>query len=125
MPEILEAQRENLGKVKLEPEACGLLTRILSHATEQNVAVTFYLSPVHPAQFSLLHQDRAWERFDGWRNDMAYCATLNRVSFYDFSEARFGDEDALFASGTTAHWQDPTHFTPKVGAWLLEQMGVQ
>lgn len=125
MPEILEAQRENLGKVILDEEGYAAFARVLRSLKEQGVRTHIYISPMHPSQFALLEKDGASARFAAWRNAVRRISDNGHAQFHDFSEERFGDEDALLQTGTTAHWQDPTHFTPLTGALLLERMGVK
>lgn len=125
MPEILEAQRDNLGRVVLDEEGYEVLERVLAKLGQAGVGVKLYLSPVHPSQYGLLREDDALPRFDTWKARLQRLAEAEGIRLYDFTEARFGDEAALFERGTTAHWQDPTHFTPLTGAWLLAQMEVE
>lgn len=125
IPEILKAERENLSLVEPDAEAYRALSRVLAFAKQQHVQVTLYLSPTHPVQRVILRKEHALDRFLDWRARVTAISNENAISLYDFTGLQFGDEADLLTQGTTAHWQDPTHFTPLSGAWLLQEMEVR
>lgn len=120
IPAMLEAERENLGRVVHDAGAYASLRRTLLFAQSQHIEVVLYLSPVHPVQRSLLANDNAESRFSTWRHDVARIASDHGIACHDLIDMRFGDEDALMTQGTTRFWQDVTHFTPEAGKYILD-----
>ncbi len=129
IPAMLEAERENLSlaEVSIDPydSSYNVLSSLLFHAYEAGVKVTLYLSPVHPAQYDILKREGSLDRFEAWKSILHKRAKDQHVTLNDFTEFRFGDETDVLKNGSTAHWQDITHFTPKAGAMLLNELQVR
>lgn len=121
IPEILEAERENLTWVEPDKEGLHALSRLLRDARSHRVRVSLYLSPVHPLQRGILREadGHGEKRFARWVRDMHRIARMHALPLHDLTQLRLEDGARLGKEGTTPYWQDVTHFTPKTGAIIL------
>jgi hypothetical protein len=135
------SQREVFGKVirKLAngyaaqrpgAEEMEAFRRMLTICRENNIEITLAINPVHALDLELLRAVDNWNRFEAWKRDVVHIveevAPGGSIPVWDFTGHAGPAAEEVPPAGDTAtrmkYYYENSHFTPAMGALMLDRM---
>jgi hypothetical protein len=112
------------------PAQMDELRRFVRMCRDHDIGFTLALNPVHALDLELWRAGGNWERFEQWKRDvvtvLAEEGVAQRFVVWDFSGySRFTTEEVPSADNASARMKfyfENSHYTPALGAVMLEQM---
>lgn len=101
----------------------GKFEEIIEQADSADVQLKVFISPLNRRMISRMEDKDVYEEFTAWKSDIMHLASKHNTEIYDFSENNpfFADNTT---HGSTTHWIDPSHYSPRTGSWILKQIGL-
>ena len=96
------------------------LVKIIELATNEDVEITFLLTPMTKRQLSALKKSGALNQFKEWQKRIKHQLYKQEVIYFDLiNDHPFVKED--LSNGSSREWIDYHHFKPVVGSWILSK----
>lgn len=123
--EAIDEIPEGFTDVEVDKAAYDAFERTIVLARSEGVEVSVYLTPLYKPQLDALDKYHARGRFEQWAKQVSVITRRNDASFYDLTHSPFTNDRELLKTGHSKYWTDPTHFSPLVGEWILQQLHIK
>jgi len=98
------------------------LENIIRQTRLKGIELKLFISPLNQRMINRMKKMGVYEEFERWKAMISEVARSNNVKILDFSKNNpfFIDHTE---HGSSTHWIDPSHYSPKTGLWILTQTG--
>lgn len=120
---ILQMTRKLIGRTDVSGSELSALANIIALARRENVQLLLFVPPYHRSWIdTALEARRTGLSFGEWIDEVASLAARHGVEIWDFASAN-PTSDGPVGAGSD-HYLDPSHFSPLLGRWILQRLGV-
>jgi len=121
--EILAMTRALFSTTEIDASEFAPLERIIVLAKSAGIDLKLFVPPYHRSWLTAAQGAmRSGLTFGAWRDALERLASTHGVELWDFTT------DNPYADGPvgqhSAHYLDPSHFTPLLGRWILARLGL-
>lgn len=118
----LRGYEKNMQKVQVQLKMLSYLEDIIQLCKAKDVKLYVYISPLHPAIQEVYKKSKNSPYFNPWKESVASICKKADIPFHDLSDM-LNDSPPL-ENGSTDIWIDYSHFSPKIGKKILQNLGV-
>jgi hypothetical protein len=98
-----------------------LFNNLLLFLQNKKIKVIIYISPYNDKMIQIFKQAKEYNLFLKWGREINEIAGKNNIEVHDFSENNPFYFDNML-NGSTEYWIDETHYTQKVGKWIINKL---
>jgi len=124
--EIVERglERFNSKRTVVTPAEYEVFSGLLDYAARHGVRMVIFLSPINSRQVDGMKADGEYDAFMAWRAHVSAIVKDKGIEFHDLSLNNPFYHDRI-TSGSTPYWIDASHYSPVVGEWILQSIGLE